>query len=464
MKYLKHFVIIMIFTFMSLSSTMSFADSIIHTDEMYTPRGMYHDEKNQRMIFVDYNANAVFELNLSNLKVKRIAGKSLGKDAYGLPIGGFKDGKAEEALFRNPSDVIVLSTGAIIVADTGNHAIRQIFQGKVTTIAGGKEVKEGKDKQEKWGFKDGSRQTAKFHYPSGLAVANGAIYVADTENNAIRKILTNGTVKSLDVKVNKPSGIFVMNREIYITSMEDHRIYLLKNEKELTLIGGGKISDKTRQGYRDGGLTRAEFFVPSDVFRYQDKIYIADAGNHAVRRISEKKTTNGKKEMTVETVVGGKIGFSDEKSGRLLLDTPRSVITVGNRLYVADTNNARILVFDNASKLVPVHNYEKCEDLTTVHIYVDGGKLEPEDIAPVMRDGNTYLPVRLLIESVGGEAKWLPEEAAVLCKYGDKEIKITKNQYISESGRTLVRVRIIESLGLKVEWNDEYRAVIINTY
>lgn len=453
MKYLRNSVIFGIAICIFLSFMPSFADSVIHTDDMYTPRGMFHDEKNGRIVFADRDANAIFELNLSTLKVKRIAGKSLGKNAYDLPVGGYLDKKSEESLFKNPSDVVVLNTGAIVVADTGNHAIRQIYQGKVTTIAGGKEA----------GLSDGLRQNTQFNYPSGLAVSNGIIYVADTENNAIRKIQADGRVETLKVKINKPSGIHAYNGDLYVTSMEDHKIYVIKKEKTVTPLPEGS-SGEVRDGYRDGRIEFAEFSVPSDVFVSGDRIYVADAGNHAVRKIVDQKLDKGKKIKVVQTAVGGKIGFSDEKNNRLLLDTPRSVLVIGSKLYVADTDNARILVFDNANKLLAV-NYEKCEDPNSAHIYVDGSKIEPLDAAPTLRKGVTYLPVRLLIENIGGEVKWIAEEKAVLCKYGDKEIKIGKDKSINVSGRTLVPLRYLaEALGLNVEWNGEYRSVIITTY
>lgn len=455
MKHLRYFIIVTIVTILTVLSSFSLADSVIHTDEMFAPRGMYYDEKNGRIVFVDYDANAVFELNVKTFKVKKIAGKDLGKNAYGMPVGGYRDGKAEEALFKHPSDVVVLSTGAIVVADTGNHAIRQIFEGKVTTIAGGKQ--EGKA--------DGVRQIAEFSYPSGIAVSGGVIYVADTENNAIRKILSSGKVETLKVHINKPSGIDVVNRDIYVTSMEDHAVYHLKNETTLTLLGKSKSGKTVNEGYVDGRLNIATFSVPSDVLKYKEQIYIVDAGNHAVRRIQQVKNVKGDKFEVVQTIVGGKIGFSDEKEKRLLLDTPRSVVLVDNRLYVADTNNGRILMFDNASRLAPIAEYERCNDPKTVHIYVDGTKIEPDDIAPVLVKGLTYVPVRLLTESIGGEVKWLSDERAVLCKYGDKELKISKDRYILRSNRAMVPLRYIaEHYGLKIEWNKKYRAVIINTY
>lgn len=440
---------------MFVFSSLIFADTVIHTDEMYTPKGMCYDSKNQRVIFVDYDGNAVYELSLNGFKVKKIAGKSLGKNAYGLPVGGYRDGKAEEALFKNPSDVALLSSGAIIVADTGNHAIRQIYDGKVTTIAGGK----------KEGFFDGYKQVAEFRYPSGLFVHNDTIYVADTENNRIRKILSNGKVETIDVEIERPSGLYVLNRDIYVTSMHDHTIYVLEKEKKLISLGKGKSEDTVFSGYTDGRLELAQFFAPSDVFLYKDQIFVADSGNHAIRKISNKNIDKDKKIKAVQTIVGGKVGFFDEKNKKLLLDTPKSILVFDNRIFIADTGNGRILILDNMSKLDPIVRYETCENPKTVYIYIDGSKLESEKVAPIIVNGKTYLPVRLLMEGLGGEIKWLADEKAVLCKYGEIQLKIKDSEYIVRANSTFVPVRyVVEKFGLTVNWNGEYRAVIINTY
>ncbi|MDO4753741.1 MAG: stalk domain-containing protein, partial [Bacillota bacterium] len=297
------------------------------------------------------------------------------------------------------------------------------------------------------------KQIARFSYPSGVTVYNDTIYVSDTENNSIRKITTDGAVHTVGFKINKPSGIHMVGKELYVCSMEDHKIYVLQYDKLVRTIGGEK-------GYVNGRVEVAKFSRPTDVFSYKDDIYVVDSGNHAIRKISETKN----KIRKVETVLGGKIGFRDEKTKRFLLDSPRSVFVVNNKLYVTDTHNSRIVTLDQVSKLTPVVDLQKCEDLSTVHIYVDGTRVVPQDVSPIIIKSSTYVPVRLLVESIGGEVEWISSESAVLCKYGDKQFKL-KEGLVLRSGRTFVPLRqMMEKLGLKVEWNGEYRAVIISTY
>lgn len=445
LKYLKVFVLFAVSLAMmtSMCSHTVFAADIVHTDEMFFPRGMCYDAKNERIIFADSGANAIFEFDIKSLKLKKIAGKTLGKDLYGMPVGGYRDGKAEEALFKNPSDVTILSSGTIIVADTGNHAIRQISDGRVTTIAGAKEV----------GLKDGYRQEAQFQFPVGVYAFGDDIYVSDSENNAIRRIMKDGKVVTLKSKVNKPNGIYVDGSGIYVTSMEDHAVYLIKNDKAERFLGG-------KQGFLNGRSEKAAVSVPSDIFGYKDGFFIADSGNHAVRQV--RVTKSGVR--GVDTVLGGAVGFKNEESGEWLLDSPKSVYAVNDKLYIADTNNSRILVLDQLKKIQPIYTLETCQDKQSVYIYVDGRKVVPTDAAPKLVEGSTYVPVRLFIENIGGSVEWIESERAVVCKFDGIEFKLKDNLKFFGS-RSYIPLRyVIEKLGMKIEWDAKHRAVIIRTY
>ena len=103
---------------------------------------------------------------------------------------GSTDGTGDNAHFRNPWSVAVDSTGNVYVADKSNFTIRQITPtGRVSTFAGFPGIP---------GDTDGPGSYARFRDPHGVAVDSaGNIYVADTGNNAIRKISSFGMVKTL---------------------------------------------------------------------------------------------------------------------------------------------------------------------------------------------------------------------------------------------------------------------------
>src|SRR4051794_1819428 len=97
---------------------------------------------------------------------------------------GSRDGDVAAARFSDPFGVAVATDGAIYISDAGDaQRIRRLSgDDVVTTVAGGER-----------GFVDGAGSAAKFDTPSGLAVdRSGALYVADTGNNAIRRITSDG--------------------------------------------------------------------------------------------------------------------------------------------------------------------------------------------------------------------------------------------------------------------------------
>lgn len=102
---------------------------------------------------------------------------------------GYADGPGKQARFNTPSGLAIDQRGNLYVADTGNHAIRKITpDGTVSTLAGSGVA----------GTADGIGKAAQFNGPVGLAVdGDGTVYVADTYNDMIRKIAPDGMVTTL---------------------------------------------------------------------------------------------------------------------------------------------------------------------------------------------------------------------------------------------------------------------------
>jgi streptogramin lyase len=115
---------------------------------------------------------------------------------------GWKDAKGDNAHFRNPWSVAVDKSGHVYVADKDNFVIREITpDGTVSTIAG----KPGTP-----GFADGKREMARFRDPQGVAVDYfGNVYVADTGNQAIRKISPSGEVTTIAQGLSNPESVAV---------------------------------------------------------------------------------------------------------------------------------------------------------------------------------------------------------------------------------------------------------------
>lgn len=195
---------------------------------------------------------------------------------------GWRDGLALEANFNSPSGVCEYADGSIIVADTGNHCIRQIRRGAngklvVKTIAGAYASFETKrvgvqgagiKDQRTAGYRDGERSL--FRSPSTvLAGPSGELLVADTMNNCIRGLLP------------PPDGTSPWRVK--------------------TVCG------QTRPGHADGNCEVALFDQPLSLCWGEDSntFFVADRGNACIRQVG-RSYGNGLSYTWVRTVeVGG---------------------------------------------------------------------------------------------------------------------------------------------------------------
>ncbi len=145
---------------------------------------------------------------------------------------GSAGGSSTLAQFRNPLGVAVDGEDSVYVADTGNHTIRKIDNGVVTTLAG---------LPGSAGSADGYGAAARFNAPAAIVVdARGNLYVCDTGNHTIRKVSPSGLVTTVaglagrpgdsdgigpGARLSSPSGIAIdSNGALYIADTGNHRI------------------------------------------------------------------------------------------------------------------------------------------------------------------------------------------------------------------------------------------------
>lgn len=194
------------------------------------------------------------------------------------------------ALFNGPTGVAVDVAGNVYVADFGNNLIRKIVPstGVVSTLAGS-----GKS-----GNANGTGVAASFNGPAGVAVdATGNVYVADFGNNLIRQITpagvvttlagsgTAGSTNSLGVAAsfNGPRGIAVDAAfNVYVADANNNLVRQIAPGGAVTTLAGTGAA-----GNASGAANASTFFYPSGVaVDGSGNVYVADANNNLVRKIS----------------------------------------------------------------------------------------------------------------------------------------------------------------------------------
>ncbi|MFZ6799054.1 NHL repeat-containing protein [Undibacterium sp. Di24W] len=187
-----------------------------------TPSGLAIDK--QGNLYVADTGNHVIRKIEANGKVSTIAGNGQ---------AGYRDGVAAQAQFNAPIGVAVGKDGKVYVADTYNDKIRVILpDGQVQTIAGGNQP----------GYLDGAGNTALFDTPSSLVVNSlGDIIVADTRNNAVRKIGIDGQVSTL-IASDPKDFTALLRRPVGLTITHDDYLYVgeLSHGRILQIAPDGK--------------------------------------------------------------------------------------------------------------------------------------------------------------------------------------------------------------------------------
>jgi streptogramin lyase len=226
-----------------------------------------------------------------------------------------------------PEGVAADSAGNVYVA-TLDNTIRKIApSGTVTTLAG--------TASQNGGFADGNGAAAQFAGPRGLAVdGNGNVYVADSENYAVRRIAPDGTVTTLAGKaanLANPTGVAVDPQgDVFVADAGTATIRKIAPDGTVSLWAGQPYAT----GFMDGAGPNARFNGPVGLaIDASGTLYVADRANHAIRTID----ANG----NVKTLATG-------------ITDPSAVVALGSGgLLVADEGDS-VLVAVSASGAVSV--------------------------------------------------------------------------------------------------------------
>lgn len=243
----------------------------------------------------------------------------------------------------------------LFIADSGNHrvAVAALSTGEVLHVIGGPEP----------GLEDGDFETARFRNPQGLAwdAQAGALYVADTDNHALRRVdFARRRVETLSglgrqggypplggparkTELNSPWDLVFAGGRLYIAMAGNHQLWVYDPAREWIepYAGSG------RENLADGSLERAALAQPSGITTDGRRLYFADSEVSAIRWAD--LPPGGR----VGTLVGtGLFDFGDRDGAgdRARLQHPLGVVFAGGVLYVADTYNNKIKRLDPGTR------------------------------------------------------------------------------------------------------------------
>lgn len=243
---------------------------------------------------------------------------------------GRVDGAARSARFAEPWGLARDGLRGLYVSDAGdNNRIGYLdIHGRVQTVAGSGE-----------GLLDGPAAQARFHTPSGIALAaDGTLYIADTGNHAVR-VLRNGVVSTLagngqpgegdgpagQARLDGPMDVAVAaDGRVYVADTWNDRIAVIDPDGQLRTLAGG-----AGPGLADGVGAVARFDTPTGLaLDGNGVLWVADLGNDAIRRVHP--------DGRVDTVVGG-----DDQ--RQLWQPQALAITDDGVLYIGERTTGRVL-------------------------------------------------------------------------------------------------------------------------
>jgi len=384
-----------------------------HSDELYYPIGVALLAGN--LVVADSKCDRVQILDGDRNRRIGLPGQ------FGLSYrdsGALIDGFRENAMFMKPSGVSVSPSGDVIIADTGNHVIRRMDDEYVITIAGDGTA----------GFKSGKEGEAQFNNPrSAVMSPDGYIYVSDTLNHIIRRIDSEGFVTVFagqpgesgfadgsltNARFYEPCGLYIdSDGAIYIADSANHAIRKIENGTVTTIAGSPGERDRytgyNQGGYIDGENNTARFNFPRDIALLPGiGILVADSMNHVIRLITPDET---------RTIAGnGMAGQFYASAENLKITRPEGICTDGESMYIADSFNNRVLVVPLTDRILEgrpsrlqmltdtgISTDSRYSYQGDIRVYIGSEWVDMGRVAPWNTASAIYVPIRPLFEALG---------------------------------------------------------------
>ncbi len=264
-----------------------------------------------------------------------------------------------DAWLNGPSGIGVHPTIGIFISDQFNHRIRFVPHGanpKIQTVAGNGNIPFAGD--------GGPALSAKFNAPAGTATDSaGNLYIADTGNNRIRKVDTNGTITTIagtgdagfsgdtglavNARLDSPADIAVDDQgNVYISDTKNNRVRRIDTSGFINTVLGNGVP----QSSGDGGPARSASTAQPDALAVYENssgtqrfLYVVESAANKVRAV---RLTNSLLTNTVNRFAGtGNFGSSGDggPASSAQLAVPQDICADdGGNVYIADTANHRI--------------------------------------------------------------------------------------------------------------------------
>jgi len=291
------------------------------------------------VFFSGSSANTIYKIDPNGL-LTRIAGAG----ASWYSVNG---GPAIEARLNNPQGLAVDKAGNVYIADNWNQVVRMVdASGIINTFAGNNSQGSSGD--------GGPATEAQLLWPSAVAVdALGNVYITDSGNNRVRKVAGDGIITTVagigttgysgdggpatQAELNNPIGLALdASGNLYIADTQNYRIRRVDLNGIISTIAGTGTAGYSGDG---GPATGAQLNWPQGIaFDALGSLYIADFGNHRIRKIAM--------DGTITTAGGtGNVGYGGDGGppASAPIDSPYALAAdPSGNLYVADYFNRRI--------------------------------------------------------------------------------------------------------------------------
>jgi len=256
-----------------------------------------------------------------------------------------------------PGKVLAASDNRLFIADSDHHRVLIVAleasgeTGQVQQIVGSGQA----------GLADGDFASAAFHYPQGLALADDVLYVADSENHAVRAVDlraqrvrtvagTGQQAHGFDLAgpgprtaLNSPWDVVVVDRGLYVAMAGTHQLYRVDlSSDDIRLYAGSGVEDLV-----DDLLIGCAFAQPMGLTTDGRRLYVACGESSAVRWVDLPPGDHA------GTIVGTGLfddGDRDGEGDAVLLQHDQGVTWADDHLYVADTYNNKVKLVDPATR------------------------------------------------------------------------------------------------------------------